>query len=51
MVYGNGYMGVTEANYAVVLLHLITFAIRWGSGSSGCSCCQLAASKLVRMGG
>ena len=22
MVYGNGYFGVTEANYAVVVLHL-----------------------------
>jgi hypothetical protein len=32
MVYGNGYMGVTEANYAVVLVHLITGIIapfRW----------------------
>lgn len=28
MVYGNGYMGVTEANYSVVMMHLITCAIR-----------------------
>lgn len=31
-MYGNGYMGVTEANYAVVLVHLITGIIapfRW----------------------
>ena len=32
MVYGNGYFGVTEANYSVVTLHLVTWAItpqRW----------------------
>jgi hypothetical protein len=29
MVYGHGFMGVTEANYAVVLLHLVTSIIGW----------------------
>lgn len=28
MVYGNGMIGVTEANYAVVFLHLVTWAMR-----------------------
>ncbi|KAL4432539.1 hypothetical protein ABPG77_000476 [Micractinium sp. CCAP 211/92] len=28
MVYGNGMIGVTEANYAVVFLHLLTWAMR-----------------------
>jgi hypothetical protein len=28
MVYGNGFFGVTEANYSVVLVHLLTCAIR-----------------------
>ena len=31
MVYGNGFFGVTEANYSVVLVHLLTCAIRQAS--------------------
>ena len=27
MLYGNGYWGITEANYALVLLHYITCAV------------------------
>lgn len=27
-MYGNGMIGVTEANYAVVFLHLLTWAMR-----------------------
>ena len=33
MVYGNGFFGVTEANYSVVVLHLLTCAIRQAKAS------------------
>ena len=36
MLYGNGYWGVTEANYLMVLLHLFTAAV----GPGPCVCHQ-----------
>lgn len=50
-MYGNGYMGVTEANYSVVMMHLITCAIRQaallGDLLPGCpGCCGCCGAQL-----
>ena len=41
MLYGNGYWGVTEANYLMVAVHLFTAAV--GPGARSAACCPVRA--------